>query len=61
MDFSEENNWNDLSYEEKNHRLFLQQINMLDIMLEHGAISVIQHDNSLHDLAEKMGDPMNRQ
>ena len=35
MDFSEENNWNDLSYEEKNHRLFLQQINMLDIMLDY--------------------------
>ena len=61
MDFSRDNNWDELSYEEKNHQLFLQQKNMLDTMLEHGAISVVQHGNSLHDLAEKMGEPMNRQ
>lgn len=59
MDFSRENNWDSLSYEEKNHRLFLQQKKMLDTMLEHGAISRAQHDKSLHDLAGKMGEPLN--
>ncbi len=59
MDFSRENNWDGLSYEEKNHRLFLQQKKMLDTMLEHGAISRAQYDKSLHDLAGKMGEPLN--
>ena len=59
MDFSRENNWDGLSYEEKNHRLFLQQKKMLDTMLEHGVISVEKHDKSLHDLAENMGEPIN--
>ena len=59
MEFSRENSWDGLSYEEKNHRLFLQQKKMLDTMLEHGAISVAQHDKSLHDLADKMGEPLN--
>ena len=59
MDFSRENNWDSLSYEEKNHQLFLQQKKMLDTMLEHGAISSAQHDKSLRDLAGKMGEPIN--
>lgn len=59
MDFNRENNWDGLSYEEKNHRLFLQQKKMLDTMLEHGAISRAQHDKSLRDLAGKMGEPLN--
>lgn len=49
-------NWYSLSYEEKNHQLFLKQKAMLDGFLEHGAISQAQHDKSLHDLAEKMGE-----
>ncbi len=48
--------WAELSYEEKNHQLFLRQKTLLDGFLEHGAISQAQHDKSLHDLTEKMGD-----
>ena len=29
---------------------------MLDMFLERGAITPAQHDNSLHDLTEKMGE-----
>ena len=46
--------WEELSYEEKNHELFLRQKALLDEFLEHGAISQEQHDKSLHDLTEKM-------
>ena len=46
--------WEDLSYEEKNHELFLRQKALLDEFLEHGAISQAQHDKSLHDLIERM-------
>ena len=48
--------WASLSYEEKNHQLFLKQKAMLGGFLEHGAISQAQHDKSLHDLIEKMGE-----
>ena len=48
--------WASLSYEEKNHQLFLKQKAMLDGFLEHGAISQAQHDRSLCDLIEKMGE-----
>ena len=51
----ENEKWASLSYEEKNHQLFLKQKAMLDGFLEHGAISQAQHDKSLHDLIEKMG------
>ena len=47
--------WSSFSYEEKNRQLFLRQKKMLDMFLEHGAISQAQHDKSLHDLIEKMG------
>lgn len=46
--------WEELSYEEKNHELFLRQKALLDEFLEHGAISQEQHDKSLHDLTKKM-------
>ena len=52
----EHDNWAALSYEEKNHQLYLRQKAMLDQFLEHGAISQAQHDKSLHDLTEKMGE-----
>ncbi len=52
---SKENDWSSLTYEEKNHQLFLRQKAMLDGFLEHGAISQAQHDKSLHDLTVKMG------
>ncbi len=35
--------------------LFKRQKKTLDTFLEHGAISQLQHDKSLHDLIEKMG------
>ena len=50
--------WDGLTRAEKNHRLFLQQRKMLDTIWEHGAISKAQHDKSLHDLAEKMGEAL---
>lgn len=53
---TESEKWESLSYEEKNHQLFLKQKAMLDGFLEHGAISQAQHDKSLHDLIEKMGE-----
>ncbi len=49
-------NWEKLTYAEKNHQLFLRQKALLDSFLEHGAISRAQHDKSLHDLIEKMGE-----
>ena len=59
MDFAHHDNiWDGLTLEEKNHRLFLQQRKMLDTIWEHGAISKEQHDKSLHDLAEKMGEAL---
>ena len=39
-----------MSYEQKNHELFLKQKRTLDM------ISRAQHDNSLLDLCEKMGE-----
>ena len=53
---TENKNWSALSYEEKNHQLFLKQKALLDGFLERGAISKAQHDKSLHDLIEKMGE-----
>ena len=53
---SESKTWDTLSYEEKNHVLYLRQKKTLDMFLEHGAITQAQHDKSLHDLMEKMGE-----
>ena len=41
--------------EEKKKQLFLNQKQLLDTFLEHGAISQAQYDKSLGDLIEKMG------
>ena len=46
--------WPDLTYEQKNERLFRQQKALLDQFLEKGAISQAQHDQSLRDMTEKM-------
>ncbi|MBR6207396.1 MAG: hypothetical protein IKQ69_00155 [Oscillospiraceae bacterium] len=46
--------WEKLTYKEKNHQLFLREKALLDGFLAHGAISRAQHDQSLHDLTEKM-------
>ena len=48
--------WDNMTHEQKNHQLYLKQKQMLDMFLEHGAISQAQHDKSLHDLTEKMGE-----
>ncbi len=48
--------WQAMSYAEKNHQLYLKQKSLLDQFLEHGAISQAQHDKSLHDLQDKMGE-----
>ena len=48
--------WEALSHAEKNHRLFLSQKHTLDLFLERGAITRAQHDKSLRDLEEKMGE-----
>lgn len=41
--------------EDKKMQLFLNQKQLLDTFLEHGAISLAQHDKSLGDLIAKMG------
>ena len=51
-----DNAWDHLTHAEKNHQLYLKQKQMLDMFLERGAISQAQHDKSLHDLTEKMGE-----
>ena len=48
--------WEKLTYKEKNHQLFLREKALLAEFLAHGAISQTQHDKSLHDLIEKMGE-----
>ena len=48
--------WLAMSHEEKNHQLYLKQKELLVILLDHGAITQAQHDRSLHDLKEKMGE-----
>ena len=58
MQVSVENSdsWDKLTHEQKNHQLYLKQKIMLDMFLDRGAISQAQHDKSLHDLTEKMGE-----
>ena len=46
--------WDSLTYEQKNRKLFERQKNTLEEFLEHGAISKQQYEKSLHDLTEKM-------
>lgn len=48
--------WLEMTHEQKNHQLFLKQKELLDQFLETGAISQAQHDQSLHDIEEKMGE-----
>ena len=46
--------WEKLTTEEKNTRLFWEQKRTLDLFLERNAISKSQYDKSLRDLKEKM-------
>ena len=50
----EDPSWDAMSYEEKNHRLYLRQKELLGLLLERGAISQAQHDRSLSDLTAGM-------
>ena len=52
---AEQTTWDTMSYEEKNHQLYLRQKELLDTYLRTGAISQEQHDKSLHDMTVKMG------
>ena len=49
-----ENEWDGLSRDEKNKKLFLKQKELLDTFLLHNAISREQYNKSLNDLKEKM-------
>lgn len=50
------NTWSSMTHEQKKHQLFLKQKALLDQFLKTGASSKAQHDKSLHDLVEKMGE-----
>ena len=47
--------WDQLSYQEKNHQLYIRQKDMLALFLQKRAISQEQYEKSLNDLTEKMG------
>ena len=52
---TKETTWEMLSYEEKNHQLFVKQKELLKLFLGKRAISRQQYERSLHDLMEKTG------
>lgn len=52
---TKETAWETLSYEEKNHQLFVKQKELLELFLAKRAISRQQYEKSLHDLMEKTG------
>ena len=56
MNMTDDNRWSSMTFAEKNHVLYLKQKTLLDTFLAHGAISKAEHDKSLHDLTEKMGE-----
>lgn len=47
--------WDQLSYQEKNHQLYIRQKEMFALFLQKRAISQEQYEKSLNDLTEKMG------
>ena len=53
---TQQEQWDNLSHEEKNHVLYLRQKTLLETFLEKRAISKDQYEKSLHDLTEKMGE-----
>ena len=46
--------WDHMSREEKNHALYLRQVELLKTFLTHNAISQAQYDKSYRDLTEKI-------
>ena len=55
MSMNEQQSEKQSSHEKQLKELYLQQKQLLDTFLEHGAISQAQYDKSLGDLTEKMG------
>ena len=55
MDTTNQVAWETLTPEEKRRALYNRQVATLKTFLEHGAITRVQHDKSLHDLIEKIG------
>ena len=53
---TKETTWEMLSYEEKNHQLFVKQKELLKLFLNKRAMSREQYEKSLHDLRVKMGE-----
>ena len=51
--------WEHMSREEKNHTLYLRQVELLKTFLSRHAISQAQYDKSLRDLTDKMGEHLN--
>lgn len=49
-----QDNWEQMTPQEKKYQLFLNQKKTLDLFLEKGAITKAQYDKSLGDLREKM-------
>ena len=57
MSFKSENCKNTApAQDEKKHRLYLRQKELLDTFLAHGTITKAQYEKSLHDLTVKMGE-----
>lgn len=54
LDFTVTNEWQGLSDQEKQQRLYSKQKNVLDTFLERRVISQEQYDLSLHTLMDNM-------
>lgn len=48
--------WERMDRSEKQHALYLQQVELLNTFLARHAISQLQYDKSYHDLTVKMGE-----
>lgn len=55
MDREENTTWISLSPMGRNTELYHHQVETLNTLLEHGAISQAQYDKSFYDLTVKMG------
>ncbi len=52
----ENDTWQTMSQQERNHQLYLSQCVILAMFLERGAISQAEHDRSLSELTIRMGE-----
>ena len=55
MDTTNNAAWEAMTPEQKRRELYDRQVATLKTFLEHGAITQVQNDKSLHDLTVKMG------